>query len=46
MLGMSSNVKFTYRLIYFRFMFIGYPIPGMRLFQNLTLKIQGQGQVV
>ena len=43
MLGMSSNVKFTYRLTSFRFMFIGYPIPGMRLFQNLTLKIQGQG---
>ena len=40
----SHNVSLTsYRLTSLWFMSIDPPIPGIQLFQNLTLKIQGQG---
>ena len=42
----SHNVGLTsYRLTSFRSMSIGPPIPEIQHFQNLTLKIKGQGQM-
>ena len=43
-MGPTPGVQHSIDSHPFRSMSIGHPIPEIRLFQKLTLKIQGQGQ--